>query len=121
MSVGTSTVPLIESLTRLTPNSRSLTQRWYVREQFGVVVETRANPAVLNAGIALSLIAAVAANVALVLRFLERKPRAATLIAMLCLLVHDVINIIIVTAVGVIRSVDDGFVCFPLFFSHSFG
>lgn len=92
-----------------------LTQRWYVREDaLGNVVETQANPAILNVGLAISLVLAVGANVALIFRFTEKKPRLATLISIACLLVHDVINIVTVAIFGVVHAVDDGFVRFPL-------
>lgn len=73
-------------------------------------METQANSVILNVGLVVSIVFAIAANVSLILRFLERKPRLSTLISIGCLLVHDVVNVVILGIFGVVYSVDDGFV-----------
>lgn len=60
-------------------------------------------------GQAISLAFGVAANVALVLRFLERRQYISTLVCIGCLAVHDVLNIIIVATFGAVHAVNDGF------------
>ncbi|KAG8794392.1 hypothetical protein FRC12_024719 [Ceratobasidium sp. 428] len=52
---------------------------------------------------------AVLANIALICRFLERRVRLATFIAIGGLIIHDIINIVTITIFGVVHAVDDGF------------
>lgn len=85
-----------------------LTTRWYVR--IGIDAEYRANPAVLEVGLAISMASAVLANVFLLLRFTAiLNLRRATASAILCLVLHDAINIAALVAFGVVHAVDDGF------------
>lgn len=88
-----------------------LTTKWYVRNgPDGQAVEYRPNPAVLEVGLAISIASAILANVFLLLRFTALlMPRKATACAMLCLVLHDAINISALVAFGVIHAVDDGF------------
>ncbi|CAE6447531.1 unnamed protein product [Rhizoctonia solani] len=86
-----------------------LTEHWYIRTIGNKTVETQENSKILDAGLAISMASAVVANVALITRFLERRVRLATFIAIGGLIVHDIINIITVTIFGVIHRVDDGF------------
>ncbi|CAE6459001.1 hypothetical protein ACGC1H_002100 [Rhizoctonia solani] len=86
-----------------------LTEHWYIRTVANKTVETQENPKILDAGLAISMASAVVANVALITRFLERRVRLSTCIAIGGLVVHDIINIIIITIFGVIHRVDDGF------------
>ncbi|GJN93158.1 hypothetical protein Rhopal_006205-T1 [Rhodotorula paludigena] len=86
-----------------------LTERWYVRTYGFEIVETRPNPALLDAGQAVSLAFGVFANVALICRFLEHRPRLFTWVAMVSLTVHDILSISIVTWFGVAHRFSDGF------------
>ncbi|CCO32747.1 hypothetical protein BN14_06810 [Rhizoctonia solani AG-1 IB] len=86
-----------------------LTEHWYIRTIGNKTVETQENSKILDAGLAISMASAVAANAALITRFLERRVRLATFIAIGGLIIHDIINIIAVTTFGVIHGVDDGF------------
>jgi potassium channel subfamily K len=104
-----------------------LTERWYIRTDGNVVVESRPNPASFDAMLAISMIFGVLANVALICRFLEKGPvLATTLITMAFLTIHgnphlwslpltaphvpiDSINIIAVVVFGVQHRFDDGF------------
>ncbi|KAJ1302364.1 hypothetical protein OPQ81_001178 [Rhizoctonia solani] len=86
-----------------------LTEHWYIRTIANKTVETQENPKILDAGLAISMASAVIANVALITRFLERRVRLSTFIAIGGLIIHDIINIIAVTIFGVIHRVDDGF------------
>ncbi|KAI0777203.1 hypothetical protein BD413DRAFT_638687 [Trametes elegans] len=86
-----------------------LTERWYIRTENHKTVETRKNPIVLEVGLAFSIACALIANVALVLRFLEKRVQTVTLICIIFLTVHDVINIVAVTVFGVEHRFDDGF------------
>jgi len=45
----------------------------------------------------------------LIIRFLERRIYGMTVAAIVCLLIHDIINIAVVTTFGVIHRFDDGF------------
>ncbi|CAE6474241.1 unnamed protein product [Rhizoctonia solani] len=105
-----------------------LTEHWYIRTIANKTVETQENPKILDAGLAISMASAVVANAALITtmasavvanaalitRFLERRVRLSTFIAIGGLVVHgksviDIINIITIIIFGVIHRVDDGF------------
>lgn len=104
-----------------------LTERWYIRTDGDVVVESRPNPASFDAMLAISMIFGVLANIALICRFLEKGPvLATTLITMAFLTIHgnprlwtlsstaphvptDSVNIIAVVVFGVQHRFDDGF------------
>ncbi|KAG8923317.1 hypothetical protein FRC02_011224 [Tulasnella sp. 418] len=87
----------------------ALTEPWYIRTEGNKTVETRSNPMVLEAGMAVSMAFAVIANTALIMRFLEKRVKVMTIICMLFLILHDIINIIAVTVFGVVHRHDDGF------------
>ncbi|QRW23622.1 ion channel protein [Rhizoctonia solani] len=86
-----------------------LTEHWYIRTIGNKTVETQDNSKILDAGLAISMASAVVANVALITRFLERRVRLATFVAIGGLVIHDIINIIAVITFGVVHGVDDGF------------
>ncbi|CDO70185.1 hypothetical protein BN946_scf184774.g13 [Trametes cinnabarina] len=86
-----------------------LTERWYIRTENHTTVETRKNPVILEVGMAISITCAVLANVALVLRFLEKRVQTVTLVCIVALTVHDLINIVAVTVFGIEHRFDDGF------------
>ncbi|SGY76217.1 BQ5605_C005g03475 [Microbotryum silenes-dioicae] len=86
-----------------------LTERWYVRTAGYNVVETQPNPAILDVGLAISMALGVAANLGLISRFLERKPYLCTWISIVALTAHDVINMTIVIAFGIVHRFSDGF------------
>ncbi|KAG8706743.1 hypothetical protein FRC09_002242, partial [Ceratobasidium sp. 395] len=86
-----------------------LTEHWYIRTDGNKTVETQENPRILDAGLAISMASAVLANIALICRFLERRVRLATFIAIGGLIIHDIINIVTITIFGVVHAVDDGF------------
>lgn len=65
-----------------------LTEHWYIRTEGSAVVEIRANPAILDVGMAVSMACGLLANVFLVCRFLEKRPRTMTLLAIVCLTLH---------------------------------
>ncbi|KAF8500393.1 hypothetical protein F5888DRAFT_1384540 [Russula emetica] len=87
-----------------------LTQPWYVRTSGNQTVETRKDPPLVLIAISISMVLAVLANIALMLRFLERHVKRNTIICIVALTVHDILNIVTVTTFGIIHSVDDGFV-----------
>jgi potassium channel subfamily K len=86
-----------------------LTEHWYVRTINNVPVAYQSNPALLDVGLAISMACAVIANIALISRFLERRVFPATMITIIGLSIHDLINIIAVTIFGVVHRFDDGF------------
>lgn len=86
-----------------------LTEPWYIQTQGYTIVATQSNPALLEAGLAISLALGVAANVCLLARFLEFRPKRYTLLAILALSLHDAINIAAVTWFGVSKRHPDGF------------
>ncbi|KAF8597619.1 hypothetical protein BDV93DRAFT_367439 [Ceratobasidium sp. AG-I] len=86
-----------------------LTEHWYIKTKGNQTVETQENPRILDAGLAISMASAVVANAALISRFLERRVRLATFVAIGGLIIHDIINIVAVTVFGVVHAVDDGF------------
>ncbi|KAK1219250.1 Potassium channel [Marasmius sp. AFHP31] len=86
-----------------------LTEHWYIRTEDNLTVETKPNTLILNVGLGFSMVCAVIANVALVVRFLEIRVRAMTLICVGALTIHDIINITAVTVFGVEHRFDDGY------------
>ncbi|GAB1526845.1 hypothetical protein RhiTH_010017 [Rhizoctonia solani] len=101
-----------------------LTEHWYIRTIGNKTVETQDNSKILDAGLAISMASAVVANVALITRFLERRVRLATFVAIGGLVIHDIINIIAVITFGVVHGVDDGFtlgaMCYSFIMDLSF-
>lgn len=65
-----------------------LTERWYIRTEGGKTVETRKNPVVLEIGLGISIACGLIANVALVLRFLEKRVQTVTLLCIVFLTTH---------------------------------
>ncbi|GAB1528124.1 hypothetical protein RhiTH_011315 [Rhizoctonia solani] len=100
------------------------TEHWYIRTIGNKTVETQDNSKILDAGLAISMASAVVANVALITRFLERRVRLATFVAIGGLVIHDIINIIAVITFGVVHGVDDGFtlgaMCYSFIMDLSF-
>ncbi|KAK7439790.1 Potassium channel [Stygiomarasmius scandens] len=86
-----------------------LTEHWYIRTVGNKTVETQPNPALLDVGLGLSMGCALIANIALIIRFLEKRVKTMTLICVVFLTIHDVINITAVTIFGVEHRFDDGF------------
>ncbi|KAJ8087654.1 Potassium channel [Marasmius tenuissimus] len=86
-----------------------LTEHWYIRTEDNLTVETKPNTLILNVGLGFSMVCAVIANVALVVRFLEIRVRVMTLICVGALTIHDVINITAVTIFGIEHRFDDGY------------
>ena len=107
-----------------------LTEHWYVRTEENDIVETKTNPAILDIGLAISMACALAANICLVMRFLEKRVKTVTLLTIVFLTVHgmspnihsqcalistrhckttDLINIVAITIFGVEHRFDDGF------------
>ncbi|KAK7685004.1 hypothetical protein QCA50_011839 [Cerrena zonata] len=86
-----------------------LTERWYIRTQDGQTVETKRNPAILDIGLAFSLAFGLFANICLVMRFLEKRVRVMTLLSIIFLTLHDVLNIVTIIIFGVEHRFDDGF------------
>ena len=86
-----------------------LTEHWYVRTIDNKPVVYQANPVILDVGLAISMACAVVANIALISRFLERRVWSSTIVTIVGLSIHDIINIIAVTIFGVVHRFDDGF------------
>ncbi|KAA1478158.1 voltage-gated potassium channel [Dentipellis sp. KUC8613] len=86
-----------------------LTEHWYVRTENNKTVESKPNTAILDAGLGISMACAVLANIALVTRFMERKVKLMTILCILLLTSHDLINITAVTIFGVEHRFNDGF------------
>ncbi|KAI5476225.1 hypothetical protein MNV49_007987 [Pseudohyphozyma bogoriensis] len=86
-----------------------LTERWYIQTDGYTVVNTQPNPIILDVGLAVSIAFGALANIALISRFLERRPRASTLVAIVALTIHDIINVVTVITFGVIHRFNDGF------------
>ncbi|KIK54974.1 hypothetical protein GYMLUDRAFT_48173 [Collybiopsis luxurians FD-317 M1] len=86
-----------------------LTGNWYIRTVDNQTVEKRPNPAILDVGLGFSMACALVANIALIVRFLERNVRLMTMICVVFLTLHDLINIIAVTTFGIEHRFDDGF------------
>ena len=65
-----------------------LTEHWYILTENNVIAESKKNSALLDAGMSISMASALIANIALIFRFLERKVRTNTLIAIITLTIH---------------------------------
>ena len=65
-----------------------LTERWYIRTEDNKTVERKPNPAILDVGLALSIVCALIANIGLVLRFLEKRVQTVTLLCIVFLTIH---------------------------------
>lgn len=65
-----------------------ITEHWYVITENNKVVVSRRNSALLDAGMSISMACALIANIALICRFLEKKVRTSTLVAIAGLTVH---------------------------------
>lgn len=65
-----------------------LTEHWYIVTENNQTIESRKNSALLDAGMSISMACALIANIAIVFRFLERKVRTSTLIAIATLSIH---------------------------------
>lgn len=65
-----------------------LTERWYQRTVGFDVVETAPNPAILDAALAVSIALGILANLALIMRFLEKRTHLATWVAIVALSIH---------------------------------
>ncbi|KAF8318708.1 hypothetical protein DL93DRAFT_2164886 [Clavulina sp. PMI_390] len=88
-----------------------LTEHWYVRIDpvTHSPIEYRNNSKILEIGLAVSMASAVIANLSLISRFLEKHIRFSTILAMLFLTVHDILNIVTLAIYGYQGRIDDGF------------
>ncbi|KAJ3872872.1 hypothetical protein F5051DRAFT_381756 [Lentinula edodes] len=86
-----------------------LTGNWYIKTIDNQTVEKRSNPVLLDVALGISMGCALVANVALIVRFLEKNVKLMTIVCVVFLTLHDLINIIAVTTFGVENRFDDGF------------
>ncbi|KAI0000703.1 hypothetical protein BJV74DRAFT_882769 [Russula compacta] len=86
-----------------------LTEHWYVRTQDHEIVQARRNPPLVNASLAISMALGVLANIALIYRFLERGVKRSTIICIVSLTLHDILNVVTIVAFGVQHRFHDGF------------
>jgi len=86
-----------------------LTEHWYVVTENNVPVLSRPNGGLLDTGLGVSMACALIANLAIINRFLEKRVRTSTLVAVVALSIHDIINIVAVTYFGVIHRFNDGY------------
>ncbi|KAF5318422.1 hypothetical protein D9619_010924 [Psilocybe cf. subviscida] len=88
----------------------SLTGHWYIRTgEKNQLVEVQDNPLLLDVAMGFSMACGVLANTCLVVRFSERRIKLMTMLCIMFLTLHDLINIPAVTAFGVLHRFDDGF------------
>ncbi|KAG7097850.1 hypothetical protein E1B28_005165 [Marasmius oreades] len=86
-----------------------LTEHWYIRTEGNLTLETKPNTVILNVGLGFSMACALIANIALVTRFLEKSVQQMTILCVVALTIHDIINITAVTVFGVEHRFNDGF------------
>ncbi|KAF9457930.1 hypothetical protein BDZ94DRAFT_1174632 [Collybia nuda] len=86
-----------------------LTEEWYIQTKADKIVDKKPNTVILDVALAFSVAFAVMANVCLVVRFMEKKVKYMTVLCVIFLTIHDVINIICVTIFGVEHRFNDGF------------
>jgi hypothetical protein len=65
-----------------------VTEHWYIRTDGNQIVEIRANPAILDVGICLSMASAVLASMCLITRFLEKRVLLSTILCLIFLTFH---------------------------------
>jgi potassium channel subfamily K, other eukaryote len=65
-----------------------LTEHWYIRTDNNQIVESRANPVLLDVGLGISLACAVIANMCLITRFLEKRVKTMTILCAGFLTIH---------------------------------
>ncbi|PWY97286.1 voltage-gated potassium channel [Testicularia cyperi] len=88
-----------------------LTSKWYADiDPDGIVIRFIDNPTILTVGLAISLGAAVVANLAIICRFLEiLRPRVCLALAIAGFVLHDLINVVALgTFGGIYGPKDDG-------------
>lgn len=100
---------MLTSALRARSQIPGLTERWYVKNENGSVVDTQPNSTLLDVALGASIAFGLIANAFLIVRFLEKKIVWSTWIAMVTLSIHDVINIATLVVFGVVHRVDDGF------------
>ncbi|KAF8551395.1 hypothetical protein OG21DRAFT_1487004 [Imleria badia] len=81
-----------------------LTADWYIRTDGSTIVASKPNPPLLVVGVALSLLCAVLANACLVVRFLEIRIKTMTILCVLFLSIHDIINTAALATFGAMRD-----------------
>jgi potassium channel subfamily K len=90
-----------------------LTAHWYIKTQgegaLGPIVDVQPNSPFIDGSTAVSMAFGVLANLALVSRFLEKKPYISTLIAIGSLTAHDLLNVAIVLNFGIVHRINDGY------------
>ncbi|KAG2132703.1 uncharacterized protein EDB93DRAFT_1255121 [Suillus bovinus] len=86
-----------------------LTGHWYIRTENYNTVQNRANPVLLDIGLAFSMTCAVLANVCIIFRFLEKRVMVMTILCIMFLSIHDIINVVALTIFGVSHRFNDGF------------
>lgn len=94
---------------RATSQIPGLTERWYVKNEGGTVVDTQPNSTLLDVALGFSIAFGLIANAFLIVRFLEKQIVRSTWIAMITLTIHDLINIATLVVFGVVHRVNDGF------------
>jgi hypothetical protein len=65
-----------------------LTEHWYIRTDSNKIVEIKSNSGILDAGLAISMASAVAANLFFVFRLLEWRVKTMTIICIMFLTLH---------------------------------
>lgn len=65
-----------------------LTEHWYIKTEANKIVDIQGNPTILDVGLGLSMASAVAANLCLLARFMERRVKAMTLLCIIFLSIH---------------------------------
>ena len=65
-----------------------LTEHWYIHTEGSTIIAAKPNPPWIDAGIALSILCAVLANLCLVIRFLEIRIKTMTILCALFLSLH---------------------------------
>ncbi|KAI9462782.1 voltage-gated potassium channel [Lactarius psammicola] len=86
-----------------------LTEHWYVRTDGNEIVESRKNSALLELSLILSMALVVFANLALICRFMERRVKTCTILCIVALTIHDLLNVVTVIIFGVQHRFNDGF------------
>ena len=65
-----------------------LTEHWYIVTENNKTILTKKNSPLLDAGLSISMGCALLANIAIIFRFLEKKVRTSTLVAIIALSTH---------------------------------
>lgn len=100
-----------------------LTEPWYVRIVNNVPVEYQNNSTLLEVALGISMFFGLCANVAIIVRFMEKKVYWSTIAAIICITSHDVVStlLFVLSHPEIRKAIKSGLVSSPSPSSDQFG